>query len=304
MLLCYEHHRLVDKQDPEGHPRERLLGMKQAQEKRVSLACGIPPENKSHVLIYGANIGDHKTALDYRTTASALLPQRRYPANREPFLIQTRDDSRTDRNPEYWGQERQNLETKFATRILPVIAAGDDPHISVFGLAPQPLLVLLGALLSDKYNVAVYQRHREPVPGWAWPDLDDDYETLTLQLARPESFNRPPALVLSLSATLTENRVLTAMGDDCAIWHVSIPVRNQHCIRSPHDLVVWRRFIMRLLGEIKEKHGHGTELHIFPAVPVSAAVTLGLVRQSKADMPFHVYDEVPGRGFVQALTIG
>jgi hypothetical protein len=303
MLLCDVHHRLIDKQDPDGHPPELLRTMKEEHESRVELACGIPPDSKSHVLLYGANIGDHKTVLDYATTAPALLQRRRYPA-KERFVIQAKDNHRRETDRDYWSEERNHLIGKFETRVLPELANGADPHVSVFALAPQPLLVLLGSLLSDKKNVDVYQRHREPVTTWVWPDLDHTYQPLTPSVAsRPTAYGKRPALVLALSATVTEDRVAAVMRDDYAMWHVTVPQPNTHCIRSPSDLVVWRRFIATLLDEIKARHGQGTPLHVFPVIPNSAAVCLGLVRQPKADLPLRMYDQIPGQGFMPAFTI-
>jgi SMODS-associated and fused to various effectors sensor domain len=303
MLLCDVHHRVIDKEDPDGHPPEVLREMKQEHESRVELACGIPPDRKSHVLLYGANIGDHKTTLDYATTAPALLQRRRYPA-KERFVIQAKDNHRRDKDPEYWPEERAHLAGKFEARVLPELANGADPHVSVFALAPQPLLVLLGSLLSDKKNVHVYQRHREPEPSWMWPDPDDADEPLAPEfVARPSSFDKPPALLLALSATVTADRVAEAMTGEHALWHVSIPRPNTHCIRTPRDLVVWRKFIAGALDEIKACHGQGSALHVFPVVPNSAAVCLGLVRQQKADLPLHMYDQIQGQGFVPAFTI-
>jgi len=178
MLLCYEHHRTIDEDDPDGHPEERLRAMKRAQEERVALACGIPPDSKSYVLVYGANIGEHPTVLGRRTTDAALLPMGRYPATAEPLTIQIKGDLRTERSPSFWAVERANLEEHYKQIVRPLLARADDPHVSVFALAPQPLLVLLGTLLSDKFRVAAYQRHREPEPGWAWPELDDKYAPL------------------------------------------------------------------------------------------------------------------------------
>lgn len=303
MLLCDVHHRLVDKQAPDRHPPELLYAMKAEHEARIELACGIPPDAKSHVLMYGANIGDHKTALDYATTAPALLQRRRYPAA-ERFVIQAKDNHRRDSDPKYWLEEREHLVGKFQERVAPVLANGNDPHVSVFALAPQPLLVLLGSLLSDRPNVDVYQRHREPKPSWEWPEPSADDEPLAPSLAaRPTSFDKPPALVIALSATVTEDRVAAAMPDGQALWHVTIPRPNTHCIRSPRDLVVWRKFIAVVLDEVKARHGQGTPLHVFPAMPNSAAICLGLVRQQKADLPLRLYDQIQGRGFVPAFNI-
>lgn len=303
MLLCDEHHRLIDKKSPQGHPPELLLEMKQDHESRIELACGIPPDSKSHVLLYAANIGDHKTALSYALTAPALLQRRRYPV-REFFDIQAKDTLRRDDDPQYWSEERNHLVGKYRSRVEPVLATGAETHVSVFALAPQPLLILLGTLLSDKTNVHVYQRHREPEPSWLWPDpMDEDRELVPKLVTRPTAHKQPPALVLSLSATVAEDRVAAAMPDGYELWHVTIPRPNTHCIRSPRDLVVWRKFIAEVLEEIKAVHGQGTLLHVFPVMPNSAAVCLGLVRQQKADLPLRLYDQIQGRGFVPAFTI-
>jgi hypothetical protein len=275
--------------------------MKHAHEARVELACGIPPDKQSHVLLYGANIADHRTNLAYKTAAPAILP-RRYPA-RDPFIVQAKDNHRRDQTDEYWPEERKHLLEKFEARIRPVLANGDDPHVSVFALAPQPLLVLLGSLLTDIANVDVYQRHREPLPSWCWPPVRDDLAPLGFELLRPRSFEMRPVLVLSLSATVTSDRIARVMGDNYAEWRVTLHRPNRDCIQTPQDLCAWRQFLRHLLDEIKAAHGQGIPLHVFPAMPVSTAIELGRVRQPKADMPLLVYDETPGRGFVPAISI-
>ena len=42
-------------------------------------------------------------------------------------------------------------------------------HISLFALAPIPLLVYLGSKLSNKVPVDVFQRHRD-TEDWVWKD--------------------------------------------------------------------------------------------------------------------------------------
>jgi hypothetical protein len=303
MLLCYEHHRLVDEEDPDSFPEERLRAMKRAQEERVALVCGIAPDKKSHVLVYGSSVGTHPAVLGRETTDPALLSRGRYPAAKESLQIQTKGDLKSERSPHFWESERANLLEHYRSVVRPYLSRQSDPHVSVFAFAAQPLLVLLGSLLSDKFRVDVFQRHRVPVAGWAWPDLDNTYTPLAPSYERSKDTSKRPALVISLSATITDDRVKRVLGEDCSIWHVRIPEPNQHCIRSPADLVVWHAFIQRRLDEIKTAHGHGTPLHIFPAMPNSAAVALGLVRQEKADMPFHLYDALPEQDFTHAFII-
>ena len=44
MLLCNEHHNLIDKVDVEGHPESRLLVMKHQHEERIRRITDIAPQ--------------------------------------------------------------------------------------------------------------------------------------------------------------------------------------------------------------------------------------------------------------------
>ena len=166
MLVCGECHVKID-HDPTKYTAASLLGMKTRHERRIEIVTGIHPSRRSHVLLYGANIGEHSSPLVHHETASAMFPNR-YPAEATPISLGTVDSSSHDRNDEYWGHEAAHLRTRFDQRVRERVARGDIDHLSVFALAPQPLLVLLGTLLGDIIPADVYQRHREP-PTWAWP---------------------------------------------------------------------------------------------------------------------------------------
>jgi 2-phosphoglycerate kinase len=84
MLLCDEHHRLIDKVQVVEHPAERLIKMKHQHEIRIDLLSRLAPEKRSHVVLYGSNIGVHTSPLTYREAATSLLPEN-YPA--EPNAI-------------------------------------------------------------------------------------------------------------------------------------------------------------------------------------------------------------------------
>jgi len=86
--------------------------------------------------------------LNYRETALALFPER-YPASDAPIELSTINSSFSDRDTEFWTVEAENLIRKFNQRVRERLAAGDIGHLSVFSLAPQPLLILLGTLLGD-----------------------------------------------------------------------------------------------------------------------------------------------------------
>ena len=59
-----------------------------------------------------------------------------------------------------------------------------------------------------------------------------------------------------------------------------------------------------MLNEIKLEYGSKMSLHIFPAMPIAAAVELGRYWMPKADMPLVIYDENKlNEGFFKAIEI-
>ena len=180
------------------------------------------------------------------------------------------------------------------------LATGEIDHLSVFALAPQPLLILLGTLLGDIVPAQVYQRHREP-PTWQWPATT---KTPAFEVHEPAMRSGPPALLLALSATVTSDRIRTVLGRDVAIWTVTVPTPHNDIMKSREQLSRFRALLRPVFDRIKAAHGQTTLLHLFPVAPLSAAVECGRVRMPKADMPWCIYDQVSARGgFVTALSI-
>ena len=92
----------------------------------------------------------------------------RYPAEPTAIALGIIDSSKRDKTPDYWKSESNELVAQFERRVRDRVSRHELDHLSVFALAPQPLLILLGTLLGDIVPADVYQRHREP-PTWSWP---------------------------------------------------------------------------------------------------------------------------------------
>lgn len=300
MLLCDPHHRLVDKEDVAGHPVSRLRGMKEAHEKRIELASGIAPAMNSHVLLYGANVGDHTSPVSYRKAVEAMLPNR-YPAEATPISLGMINSAFTDRQSDFWRIEAENLRQLVATRLRPRLSSGEIQHLSICAFAPQPLLVLLGYTLCDIAAAEVFQLHREP-PNWKWQNGPSNFEYI---IDEPSEVVGTAALVLSLSATVSDERIINVLGGDAAIWRVRIEKPNNDFLKSAEQVALFRRRMRTLLDRIKARHGQGALIHVFPAMPVALAVELGRIVMPKADLPLRLYDENwELGGFVFALEIG
>ncbi len=286
MLMCDEHHRLIDKEDIKGHSVERLREMKCKHEARIELLTSIQPEKNSEILLYGARIGEHHTHLSFEKAAIAMIPER-YPASNKAIELSLKNSSFQDSESQYWSIEQEHLRRQFNERVKSRLASGEINHFSVFAFAPQPLLIELGRLLSDISVADVYQLHREPAD-WRWQEHPEGFD---YRIVEPDTCADVVALNLSLSATINNNRISHTLTEPHSIWVLTIDNLNNDFLRSRLQLQMFRTKFRKLLDRIKAKHGESAVIHLFPAVPVSVAVEIGRVWMPKADLPIKIYEQ-------------
>lgn len=299
MLVCHDCHKTMDA-DKEGerYSGELLRAMKAAHESRVEIVTGIHPDKRSHVVVYGANIGSQGSRLDPKVTFEALFPDW-YPADQRPICL-SMQWAENERRPTYWAVEEQSLRTYFERHVEPAIRQSDPNHFSLFGLAPMPLLVRLGALFGDQVPVEVYQLHRNPKT-WRWQDPEATPQIVT----QPQvGTGRQPVLLMSLSDTISHDRVTAVFGNDVSIWEITLPDPNNDFLQARRQLVQYRRAVRGLIDQIGRVHGKATPISVVPAMPVACAIELGRLRMPKADADWILYDyDNAERRFVETLTI-
>ena len=139
-------------------------------------------------------------------------------------------------NNEYWNSQETRLRTLFQQRVRERLSPNDIQHLSVFAIAPQPLLILLGTLLGDMTASVVYQRHREPVQTWKWRNCPNHQ---SFEAIEPKSSTGTPALVLAISGNVTPDRI-TQVLPDASIWTVTVPSPNNDVVRTREQLIQFR----------------------------------------------------------------
>lgn len=299
MLLCKECHKIIDT-NKHKYPVELLRKMKETHEHRIVTVTGIDVDRQSHILLYGANVGEHNSPVSYKKAACAMLPEW-YPADTTPISLGMVNSSFQDKNVDFWRIESVHLHNMVAQQVRPRLANGSIEHLSIFSFAPQPLLMLLGFLLSDIPAAEVYQLHREP-PNWKWQDHHPDGFEYVVQ--EPTEVKGPPALVLALSATVTDDRVNAILGDGATIWRVTVAEPHNDFLKSRQQLQRFRETIRPLMNRIKTRHSETAVLHVFLAAPVAIALDMGRVIMPKADLVLRIYDEHKSLGgFVHALDL-
>jgi SMODS-associated and fused to various effectors sensor domain len=300
MLVCARHHKVIDVDAVADHSEPVLLAMKAEHEARIATVTAIDEERGSHVIRFAATIGQNEALVSTQSIFAAMLPDR-HPASGQTIDLELLGLSFQDNEPEYWTVQRDNLRRQFATKLGGRIERQEIRHLSVFALAPQPLLIELGRLLGDIVPATIHQRHREPST-WQW---QQDRDPVSYTISEPNiDSGGPVALKLAVSATVTDERITSVLGKHAAIWSLVTEGAHNDIVRCPQDQAAFRTALRNLFDRIKARHGPRQLIHVFPALPASLAVETGRVWMPKADLALQVYDQIRDRGFVPALAIG
>lgn len=302
ILLCPTHHKLID-DNPEIYTVDKLMQMKKQHERNIDYLTSFNGTNvQSYIIIYCANIGKNNCPIVFDKVTDALIADGMYPAERTPIELSIGNSFATDNKDNFWDVEVNNLCSGYRSRVIPRIINKEIKHCSVFALAPIPLLIKLGTLLTDQIEVNVYQKHRES-DTWKWIESED----IEYSVVKPQKKYETIALNLSLSATIPDDDIKQVCGNDVSIWKITVDVPNNDYLKSKQHLKVFREIYRKIMDDIKKTHGNNTKIHLFPAVPVSVAVELGRVYMPKADLPIVVYDRNlrdNGKIFKKTIVIG
>lgn len=299
MLMCDEHHRLIDKKDVAGHQEPLLVQMKKEHEDRINKVTCINPNMHSHIVCYKANVGVHTPVISYESVREFLLPTH-YPAQSQAIDLSLSNSPQRDKDASFWATELENLESQFNEQLRPKFRKGEINHLSVFAFAPMPLLVKLGTLINDIQQVEIHQPVRDPK---SW-NLNDDATATDYRVIEPAETHPIVALNISLSASVNNDRITNVIGNDCSIYTLTIDEPFNDFLKSKKQLQDFSIEVRKLLNYIKSKYNGQTPVHVFPAMPIATAIELGRVWMPKADMPLYIYDEnTANSGFFKALEI-
>jgi len=214
MLMCARHHKLIDVEAVAEHPEPVLLAMKAEHETRIATVTGIDEDRASHVVRFAASIGDNEALVSTQAIFAAMPPDH-HPASGQTLDLEMVGCAFRDNEPAYWAFQRENLRRQFDAKVRGRVERQEIRHLSVFALAPQPLLIELGRLLCDIVPAAIPQRHREPAT-WRW---QANQPSMALRISEPDhAATGPVALKLGVSATVVDDRIRTVLGPDTAIW--------------------------------------------------------------------------------------
>jgi hypothetical protein len=299
MLLCAPCHKLIDDR-PADYPRSVLEAYKRDHERRTFHVTGLGPDLRTTVVQLKAKIGGSAVDIPAAHIYEAVAP--RYPTGKQGYLIDLTSYGDEDRD-EYYRLASREIRQRVGRLYEPGMDAETTRHISLFALAPIPLLVFLGSCLSNKIPVDLYQRHRTGAQPWKWPDDNGDVVHYAVNIRQRGTDPQKVALMLSLSGQIDESSLLL----DGQYWIYEIASSNRgpgvDLLNCRRDLGEFRIAYREFMSDLMKGHPTIKELLIYPAIPAPIAVVCGYDLLPKVHPALVLYDYDKSNGFARRLVV-
>lgn len=299
MLLCPQCHKLID-DHPDEYSRETLEKYKAAHEDRIFRLTETKPDRKTTVVQLKSKIAGQTVAIPVADVKEAVAP--RYPEDPRGHIIDL--TGILDEGSAYYEAAAQTIRRECERIYSPGMEVETTRHISLFALAPMPLLVYLGSQLSNKVPVDPYQRHRD-TEDWVWKTTG---EPVGYKFRRLRAGSDPVkvSLILSLSGTIRPEALPAEIDGRFSVYEITLAngIPNPTYLRLKRDLTDFKDVYQQALRSILRDHGRLEEIHLFPAAPAPVAVLCGRELLPKVDPTLVIYDDDKKQGgFRQILKV-
>lgn len=285
VLLCPNDHRGADKlrlEDP-LFTEDFLRRRKGLHEGFVEHVTSLRDERATTVLRMAGMIRDRPGNVSREEAATVVMNHAlRIPRHRaDPYGIGDEIDLTVlDETADagYWDAGLRIID-KVVDRLQRDVADDGTDHVSVFAIALVPLLVALGNRIDDTVALDVYERHRSS-DSWAW---NDEAPVTSFEVAP-----MPEVPDCTAEAVLLVNASGTVQADELPAELQSLPVftiepvagsapPSTATFESSATLASFGEALIGFFASLETQPSTKSirRLHLFAAVPVSAAVTIG-----------------------------
>jgi hypothetical protein len=297
MLACPKDHLLIDNKKLVGQfPKELLLQYKREHEDRIQFLTTIGPDRETVVVRVVGNIRGDSVSISKEEVRKAVLEwDGRYPhfLGAENAIEIDLTNFPKEAGEAYWESAKSKIDEQVDQRIIPAIDNRSIKHVSIFALCRIPLLIYLGYRLGDKIPLQIYQKQRVKGDGWGW---EEDMNEINFRSELLQQGKDPAnvAVLLSLSGNISTVDLPEDINGAFSIYELSPrnSAPNRELMRSHSTLVAFRREYQMLLRRIERDHKPLKEIHLFPALPISAAVTCGREILKDVTPSLLVYDKM------------
>ena len=297
VLLCADHHKIVDtKALLEEFTIERLIKHKIEHEQRIHHLTSLKIDSESVVLrmlggIRGANVEvskEHARHVVFNSEQKYARFLNSFDKHGIEIDLNTLPDSE-DAWDAYWSIGKGIIDNG----LIPLgqgVNKGEVRHLSVFALSRIPLLIYLGYKLDDKIPTSIYQKHRGEEETWLWSDKELVETFEVRRLSANASCN--VALILSLSGTIDLASLPVEITQSCNVYEIRplVTIPNRNIFRNKTSYENFTKSYHQFLSQLEIEHKRCKNIHLFPAIPVSGAISCGRGLMRDAHPGITIYD--------------
>ena len=299
MLLCPDCHKLID-DNAERFDVATLRRHKIDHESRIHYLTGFDKDRKATILQVLSKIAGQPASVSMADVMNAVAP--RYPEDTQGVVINL--NQLDDSAPSFLASACDVIDKRLKTLYDECHDGTRCGHVSVFALAPIPVLIYLGTKLSSKIPTDIFQRHRD-MENWTWK-TEGPTVRYSLRCLQTGSNPHNAALTLSLSGNIEQSQLPAAIDESFSIYEITLQdlTPSPTFLRQKADLEAFRLQYQIGLRTIARAHPGLNQLHVFPAVPAPVAVLIGRELLPKVDPELVVYDNRRAEGgFVHSIII-
>jgi hypothetical protein len=305
LLLCPEDHDAIDKAlGQDEFPVGRLREIKRRHADRIRRLTELTDNDKSVIIRMIGEVRDTPPTVDGQTVRITVATDGKYPRYELGAHSESGVEIDLRRFPGegegfYWTAVERAITDVAVTQLGDAIRRGLVRHLSVFGFARIPALILLGHHLDDKTAARLYQFHQGT---WAWPEDVDPVDFDFHYVAGPAD-GKQVTVLCSISGPIDQARVPRE-----AIPGTIYELRpdgadpNRDLFRSAATLAnfgtTWRRF----LSHVERAHPGIERVDVLPAVPLTAAIEMGRSRTREVHPTLVVWDRA-GDTYVKTVEV-
>ncbi len=309
LLLCRNCHKPVDDKGVIGcYSIEVLQRFKQEHEARIRFLTEIGADRKALVIRLVGPVRGTSPELTYdtvlaATTAAGIFPATLPHAYRNAIEIDLREYD--EGTPETFQASITKI-NEYIARVNEGIKRDQISRLAVFAFARIPLLVYLGAKLDDKVPMLIFQRQRvDNENAWRWPFNPPDPPLFTFEKIKEADSSRV-ALILSISGTVHLGDLPHSIEETYTIYELMpVPpaVSGPSVIASPAAWANFEQTVRRFLAHVEKEHGKIAEIAVFPAIPISCAITLGRALMPHVSPSLVLFERNEQNEFFRALEV-
>ncbi len=290
MLLCTTCHTEIDEDELQIiYPAALLHEMKKEHEDRIKAVTEITHENRTEVLIFKCNIDKRVVDVSVEEAKATVLTEKYWMRGKGIMLDFT--NGKGDGEKDFWDYNSKLVGEKIEELKSKGLDAKVTNHISVFALAPMPLLMVLGKHLSDTTinKVELFQRHRD-TQDWKWKNLATSLPDYIYKKPTSISEGKDVVLVISLSDDIKKDKFPDHLKATNNVYEITIDAPNTMFLQTKAQISEFEKWFRIALNEIQATHGKDSVLHFLPAMPAPIAIKCGMTLLPKKDVKIKVYD--------------